>query len=900
MEPTNLRVEHLEEPLGLDASRPRLSWRLPVGSRTQVAYRIRAGEWDSHRVESDQSVLVPYKGPPLSAGQRVSWSVKVWTDTGESGWADSAWWEMGLLKPADWLARWIEPNEGQPNLSQGPHPPSLFRGEFAVESSIERARVYATAHGIYELFINGNRVGDIELTPGFTSYWSNLQVQTFDITSLLVPGDNVVGAIVSDGWFRGQNGAGRLTGIYGDSVALLVQLDVHCADGSLVRFGTGPDWRVGTSAIRAADLFEGEVIDFGQEVKGWCEPGGQVHDWSPAETHDFDMSRLRSSPAPSVRQIEQLKPVSVTSLGSGRQIVDLGKNINGWVRLTDTGPAGTALTLTYGEALDGSGDVTQDHLVAYDPAFLAQPKVANLRRPFQVDSLTSAGGPDECFDPRHTTHGFRYVRVEGHPRILDTDCVTGVVVHTDLRRTGWFECSDERINKMHEAAVWSFRGNACDIPTDCPTRERAGWTGDWQIFIPTAAFLYDVAGFSTKWLRDLAAEQHADGRVPDCVPNTLTEDLTKLIGITPGSAGWGDAAVIVPWEVYRAYGDRDLLEEQWNSMAAWVDYAARNARERRHPNRTLSRPRAAAHEQFIWDSGFHFGEWLEPGDIGIISGDVEANRTAHVDIDHGDVATAYLHYSSRLIANIARILNRREDAVRYSKLASATRAAWQSEFVRTNAMLSRHTQAAYVRALAFDLVSPELRPQLAARLVELVRKADMHLGTGFLATPYLLPVLADTGYLDLAYELLFQDTEPSWLTMIDRGATTIWEAWNGVDKNGVPHHSLNHYSKGAVISFLHRYVAGIRLLDYGPAYRHFQIIPMPGGGIVWARAAHDSPYGRIESSWQLAGHAFTLDVTVPPGSTAQVILPDGREFDALPGTTHYDTRMNIMSNGMTG
>ncbi len=499
--------------------------------------------------------------------------------------------------------------------------------------------------------------------------------------------------------------------------------------------------------------------------------------------------------------------------------------------------------------------------------FLAAPLPAG-----QVDRVVSAGRPGEVFEPRHTTHGFQYVRVEGHPDSLGVGDLTGVVVHTDMTRTGWFRCSDERINRLHEAAVWSLRGNACDIPTDCPTRERAGWTGDWQIFVPTAAFLYDVAGFSTKWLRDVAAEQWASGLVANLAPSPPSESEGGPLAGLNGSAGWGDAAIIVPWEIYRAYGDRRLLEEQWPSMVAWLSFVERSAAGARHPERAARRPEPLPHECYVWDSGFHWGEWLVLGADLKGPDEFEAFRRA----DKADVATAYFAYSAGLMSRIAAVIGRDEDALRYRDLAERVRAAWRSEFIGDGGRLWPDTQANHVRALAFDLVPEELRSEAAARLVELIRAADTHLATGFLATPYLLPVLADTGHLDVAYELLLTDTMPSWLYMIDRGATAMWERWNGIGADGKPYESLNHYSKGAVISFLHRHVAGISLLDdRGPAYRHFRIEPRPGGGITWAQAEHDSPYGRIESSWRVAGSELELTAIVPPGSTAEIVLPDG-------------------------
>ncbi len=900
--PTRLRVEHLEEPLGIDVRAPRLSWWLPEGSHKQVAFQLRAGNWDSGRVESSCSVLVPYKGPDLVSGERVEWRVKVWTEAGESEWSDPAWWEMGLLGAEDWVARWIEPVEAQRHIT---HPAHLMRGSFELRAAAEQARLYATAHGVYEFFINGARVGDCELTPGFTSYGSRLQVQTFDVGHLLQVGENVWGAIVSDGWFRGQNGVLRQACVYGDAVALLAQLNVFSAGGAMERFGTGSSWKATVGPIRAADLMEGQRVDFRYAIPDWNRSGTNLGTWSPVTERDYDLKILCSSPSPPVRRVQRIRPVAVTRPRADRQVVDLGQNINGWVCLSKLSRPGNTLTLAHSEALDANGDVTIEHLTAKESdleALAGLWDLSNLSRPFQVDQVTASRDASDCFEPRHTAHGFRYVRIEGHEDEIGLDDVTGIVVHTDLRRTGWFECSDERVNRLHEAAVWTFRNNACDIPTDCPTRERQGWTGDWQLFVPTAAFLYDVAGFSVKWLRDLAAEQHPDGFPLQCVPdpNRVGGRVGLDTPMPPGSAGWGDAAVIVPWEIYRAYGDREVLEEQWPSMSAWVEYGARAAREHRHESRRSKRPVASPHEAFLWDTGVHWGEWLEPGQspdaLGI---DFDAFHAALAVADPGPVATAYLHYSSHLLAEIAKVLGRSDDAVRYERLAEQTATAWQAEFLRPDGTLDPASQATYVRALAFNLVPEQLRAKMAERLVSLVRQAGTHLGTGFLATPLLLPVLADAGQIDVAYELLFQDSEPSWLTMIDRGATTIWELWHGIDDQGAPHASLDHPAKGAVITFLHRYVAGIQLLDEWPGYKHFAIAPMPGGGITWARGAHDSPYGRIGSYWWTDAEGFWLEVTVPAGTSAEVHLPDGQHLVAFPGTTRYGpvvTRANKPSS----
>jgi alpha-L-rhamnosidase len=435
------------------------------------------------------------------------------------------------------------------------------------------------------------------------------------------------------------------------------------------------------------------------------------------------------------------------------------------------------------------------------------------------------------------------------------------------------------LNRLHEITDWSFRDNACEIPTDCPQRERAGWAGDWQLFIPTAAFLYDVAGFSLRWLRDLAAEQLDDGCVTNYVPDGLRQRAAAIGALwrsRQGSSGWGDAIVMVPWEMWRAYGDTDVLAELWPHMVAWVDYAAQIARTERHPSRAETRPEALPHEEFVWDGGYHWGEWLEPGTV----------AGEHMTQDHGSVGTAFLHHSAQLVSRIGGMLGHDKEARRFGELAANVLDAWRTEFIAPDGSLTPDTQANHVRALAFDLVPTELRERTADRLVELVRAAGTHLGTGFLATPYLLPVLTDAGHHDLAYELIYQNTPPSWLYMVEREATTVWELWEGIDTDGVPHESLNHYSKGAVISWLHRYIAGIELVD--AAYRRFRVEPRRGGGLSWAEGVHDSPFGRIESSWHDDGTTFRLTVTVPPGTTADVVLPDGSHRDQGPGTESYE------------
>lgn len=783
-------------------------------------------------------------------------------------------WQHGLLDHGQWSATWIEPIE-PPGTPERRRPAYLLAGDLHLDAEVEAATLHATAHGIYEVFVNGARVGDHELTPGFTAYRRRLQVHSFDVTALLAGGANTLGAVLSDGWWRGQNGFVRRVDDYGPTTAFLAQLDVTFRSGAAATFATDATWRSSPSHILAADLIAGEVHDLRRRVAGWAEPGTDRSRWSPVRVADHGYDRLVAVVGPPVRRVEELAPVSVDEVAPGRWVVDFGQNSNGWVRLGGLGPAGTETTLTHGEALDAAGDVTQAHLdVDLNPVASSVP--------FQVDTVVSAGVDGDVFEPRHSTKGFRYVRVEGYHGALRDDAIRSVVVHSDLERRGSFRCSDGRLEALHRAAEWSFRGNACDIPTDCPTRERSGWTGDWQIYVDTAAYLYDVHAFSVKWLRDLSAEQFPNGAVTNLVPEPHPMDADRLPPFwreMVGAAGWGDAAVHVPWELYRATGDREVLEQQWPSMRAWVEYAAGAAASGRHATRIERSPSPAEHERYLWDTGFHFGEWLEPGD------DLRRAIDVALSADHGATATAYLHRSASELAEIARITGRAADAERYAHLAGDVRRAWQTAFVDDGRIVPR-TQATIARALAFGLVPDDAVPAAVADLVALVREAGTHLGTGFLTTPFLLPVLADHGQVDLAYELLLRSTEPSWLLMLERGATTIWEEWGGVAADGTASGSLNHYSKGAVISFLHRYVAGLQLLE--PGYRRFRVAPRPGGGVTSAATHHDAPPGRVEVAWQLDAGEWCVDVTVPPGATGELVLPDGTT-DVLAAGTHRRT-----------
>ena len=845
---------------------PALCWWLPEGSSVQHAYRLRTDDgYDTGRVESAIQSFV--RLPVFDRSRRsVLAQVRVWTDLGESAWSEAVRLESGLLAEQDWQARWIGVPEAE-RPEKGSRPAYWLRTLIDVPPAAG-ARLYLTALGLYEAFLDGTRVGDAELAPGYTQYRARVQYQAYDIDviSLARPGRHVLAVLLADGWYRGQVGLLRSADQYGGDVALRAQLEVRTGTGWQVAAASQPGWRTAPSHITAADLIGGQREDRRRAEAGVHGVSFDDRTWREAVPRDVDIAIVRSV-APPVRRVEEIRPVAVRPVrgpgdGTVAYVADFGQNFSGWVRLRSSGGP---VTLTHGEWLDADGDLTTAHLDVDLP-------ILPERLPLgQVDKVVPAGDGD-VFEPRFTTHGFRYVRIQGQPGPFGPHDVTGVVVHSDLRRLGWFSCSDDRVSRLHEAVVWSLRSNMCDIPTDCPQRERAGWTGDWQIFAPTAAYLYDVLAFSRKWLGDVSLDQRADGCVANISPCPPAEGFDGRLGALNGSAGWGDVVVSAPWDLYQAYGDTSLLAETWDTMTAWVGFGAAAAAGGRHPDRAAARPDPLPHERYLWDTGFHWGEWLEPGGA-------PADFGVFVRADKSEVATAYLHRSAATLVRVAGVLGLPGE--RYREIAAGALDAWRREFIRPDGTLAVQTQASHVRALAFGLVPEELRLPVAARLAELVRLADGHLTTGFLSTPCLLPVLADHGYLEVAYQLLLQDTPPSWLTMVDRGATTVWEEWEGVDGHGVPHASLNHYSKGAVAAFLHRYVAGLRPVS--PGYRTFDVRPRPGGGITSATARHISPFGPIEVSWWLAGGSMELDVLIPPGTTATVTLPGEPPRHAAPG-----------------
>ena len=784
---------------------------------------------------SDESTQRAYEGPALQSGQRYHWQVRAWDGGGTaSAWSAPAWWEMGLLEPSDWKASWIEPDLPEDVKTSGPAP--LLRHSFKLGGVVERARAYVTSHGLYELHLNGRRVGDQLFTPGWTSYNKRLQYQTYDVTSLLKTGDNVVGVLLGNGWYRGNLAWEDRRNLYGEHLALLGQIEITYKDGRKETVGSDASWKAATGPLLMSEIYHGETYDARLEKAGWTSSGFDDGQWAGVKVADHRKDDLVAPAGPPVRRIEERKPVKIFKTPGGDTVADLGQNMVGWVRLRVQGPAGTTVTLRHAEVLDKEGNFY----------------TANLRKAKATLQYTLKGGGPETFEPLFTFFGFRYVAVDGFPGEVTPDALTGVVVHSDMARASQFETSKTLVNQLQSNIVWGQKGNFLDVPTDCPQRdERLGWTGDAQAFSPTAAFNMDVAAFFTKWLGDVAADQFPSGAVPHVVPNVLPD----FAGHEPGgAAGWADAATIIPWNMYLAYGDRRILEVQYESMKRWVGYE-----------------KTRAGDDLIWTGDFHFGDWLAFASAGMAA-NAYPGATTGTDF----IATAFFAHSTDLLRRTALVLGKADDANRYADQLAKIKEAFRREFVTEGGRVGEGTQTAYALALQFDLLPEAMRPVAAQKLAEDIRTRK-HLTTGFLGTPYLCHVLSRYGYLDEAYLLLNREEYPSWLYPVTQGATTIWERWDGQKPDGsfqiTDMNSFNHYAYGAIGEWMYRVMAGIDTDEAAPGYKHVLIQPQPGGGFTSVKASHETPYGKVGSAWTLQDGRFELAVEVPPNSRATVRLP---------------------------
>ncbi|MFJ9390781.1 glycoside hydrolase family 78 protein [Nocardioides sp. NPDC101246] len=720
-------------------------------------------------------------------------------------------------------------------------PALYFRTEFDLGDGLRQATLEVTALGIVVPWLNGTRVGEEVLAPGWTSYSHRVHVSRFEVTSLVHEGANAFGAVVGEGWAVGPLTWEMRRNNYADRPALWARLVLTYADGTERVIGTDESFRVGEGGVRSNGIYAGETFDARLEPNGWSSPGFDDSGWSAAQPVDRDLGMLEVGAAPPVRRIEEIAPVTISTAPSGARIVDFGQVLSGWVRLHVEGPAGQTITLSHAELLTPKGELERE----------------TLRNAEAVDRYTLRGGGPETWEPQLTFHGFRYVQVDGWPGELTADALRAVVVHSEMRRTGWFECSDPLVDKLHGNVVWSMRGNFVSVPTDCPQRdERLGWTGDLNAFAPTAAFLYDVRGVLGSWLRDLALEQAASGTVPWVVPDVLPQKSSA-------AALWSDVAVSLPWTLFEEYADMEILRSAYPSMTAF-----------------MTEVEGKLDEAGLWSEGFQFGDWLDP--------DAPPDNPAGGKTDPHLVASAYLCRTTSQLARTAALLGHRQDAERYAALAQRVRAAFRAEFVTANGRVTDESATAYALAIMFDILDEPQRRKAGARLAAIVAAADHRISTGFAGTPLVADALSSTGHLDTAYSLLMQTECPSFLYPVTMGATTIWERWDAVLPDGTLNStgmtSLNHYALGAVADWMHRVVGGLERLE--PGWRRIRIAPRPGGGLTSARVRHETVLGPAEVSWRVEDGVVVLEATVPEGATALVELPlypDGRSEEVGPG-----------------
>lgn len=841
-------VENQKNPIGIALLKPGFSWQLSSAKRNilQTAYEIKVGSsanikniiWSSGKVLSDQSLMVDYAGPVLQSAQKYYWQVRVWSNDGkQSAWSEPAFWQMGLLNPTDWKANWIQPGYPEDSITR---PSPLLRNQFTISKKIKSATVFITSHGLYEAFINGRRVGDAWLTPGWTSYNKRLQYQVYDVTTLLADGKNALGVALGSGWYRGPLAWGDNKNIYGRELALLLQLQVVYTDGSTATIVSDDNWKSSTGAIRSSEIYNGELNDAREEKAGWANINYDDSKWAGVVTKNFDNSILTATVNEPIKKHEVFQPIRIFKTPAGEQVIDFGQNLVGLVQVKVKGNAGDKIVIQHAEVLDKAGNFY----------------TANLRAAKQENTYILKGGVEESFEPHFTFQGFRYIKITGFPGEIKPGNFTAVALYSDMRPTGSFACSNPLLNQLQHNIQWGQKGNFLDVPTDCPQRdERLGWTGDAQVFSRTAAYNMQVNNFFAKWLKDVAADQLPNGSVPFVVPNVLGEGAA-------GSAGWADVATIIPWNMYLAYGDKRILEQQYASMKAWVGFMEQKSKND------------------LWNTGFHFGDWLfyRPDDD---------NDGRSAITDKYLIAQCFFAHSTQLMINTAKVLGNSSDAAKYTTLLEKIKAAFLKEYLTPNGRLVSGSQTAYTLALHFDMLPEALRAQAAERLATNVKDYNNHLTTGFLGTPYLCHVLTRFGYTDIAFKLLMQETYPSWLYPVKMGATTIWERWDGQKPDSsfqTPGmNSFNHYAYGAIGDWMYRVVAGIDTYEDGPGYKHSRIMPHIGGNLTYANADLETGYGKLKSYWKIENGTIVLEVTVPANTTATVYLPATDESQVKEG-----------------
>ncbi|MFN8354182.1 MAG: family 78 glycoside hydrolase catalytic domain [Spirosomataceae bacterium] len=849
-QPIKLRCEYQDRPLGMDVTKPRLSWQVKSAVRNakQTAYQIVVASteenlkkdngdvWNSGKVTSDQSLFVEYKGKALESRKRYFWKVKIWDEKAKpTAWSETAWWEMGLLNKSDWTAHWIgmKGTEGKPPKSVE------LQKEFNLDRRVTHARVYVSGLGAYHLIMNGKKVGSDILTPGWTNYLKTIHYQTYDVTELMNQGINFITATLGNAWWSSGLGWGGGQFRYSEGPCrLLYQLELTFYDGTIQTLRSDGSWKVRTSAITDNSLYHGENYDARLEYnKDWQnatilddvtnKPQTFSNKDEKANEAEEDVlfstanATLKASPAPQIQVIQEIQPISVKEPRNNRWVFDFGQNIVGFVRLKVEGKAGKEVTLKFGELLDEKGLVDQ----------------ANLRTAKATDTYILKGDRVEEWEPKFTYHGFRYVEMTGFPgKKPDLTTLVAKVIHNAVSVTGTFECSDDLLNKIYKNITWGQRSNLHSVPTDCPQRdERLGWMGDAQIFAPTASYIMDMNSFFAKWVKDITDSQHSSGYVYDVNP--------KIVVGGPAKPAWGDAVVVVPYVMYQFYGDKSIMADNYEGMKNWVNYLNNH-------------PTTAKDGLYSWDNGkgfFGYGDWVP----------VEKSPTK-------PIGGLYQVYSNRLLAEMATVLGKTTDAQQFGAKAKQYADKFNELYFK-NGQYEGGTQTANLLPIALGITPEAQRAAVMQKAADNVKAKNNHLSTGFLGTGFLLPKLSDYGYNDLAYQVATQKTYPSWGYMVEKGATTMWELWNSDIEKPEGMNSRNHFAYGSVGEWFYGYLAGIKPL--APGFKKILIAPKPTEGLTWAESNYESPFGKIKSRWENKGGKLQMNVEIPANTTAQVRIP---------------------------
>jgi len=840
------KTEYLSNPLGIDSKNPRLYWNCEGGLK-QTAYRIIAkvrGEtvWDSGKVESSSMTHIPYGGPELRSRERVCWSVKLWDENGEGGEPSHSFFEMGLLEPDDWKAKWITGNYKVKKRTR--YPVDCFRKRLSVVKEVRSARLYITACGLYEARLDGEKIGDFCLAPGHTDYRKRVQYQTYDVTKLLRQGDHALTVQLADGWYRGSTGAWGLRNQYGTETKLLAQLEITYGDSTRDIIVTDESWNWSNDGpIRFADNKDGEVYNANREPSYGANAKLTSHNVVPTASNNVP-----------VTEHENFVP-AVAKAPNGKWLLDFGQNIAGYISFRVQAKKGQKLFFRFGELLDGEGNLTLKNIqcVSKEKASPLQQIVYTCREGLNGYKTTFA------------VFGFRYAEVETDIELHPED-VTATAVYSDIEQTGFFESSNVLLNRFVDATVWSTKGNSLDIPTDCPTRERHGWTGDAQIFFETANYLFDYAAFSKKYLNDVYDWQKKSGRLPQIAPYGGVDFYMWTLN---GSVGWSDAGILNPYRFWKMYGDRQILMDYYDRMKRYARFMMNRCGKTEPMTKRLGLKGEWA--KYAVNAGQSYGEWAEPADV-------YPQDWKNIVFPHPEVSTAYTSYVLRCMAEIAEELGQSEDASVFRKYSQGSRKAYQAMAETPGYSLDTDRQARLVRPLAFDLLDEKQTRYARMRLIRALENYGWRLGTGFLSTPLILDVLAQFD-LDAAYRLLENEEMPGWLFMPRNGATTVWESWEGTQAQGGIA-SLNHYSKGAVCQWLFQTMCGIRV----DGENRFTVAPRPGGHFTYAKAAYHSIYGHVESGWKKTEDATIFSVTVPANTEAAVLLPGGERHILGPGS----------------